>query len=143
MYRYIYITLFLKNLKNYMSKTLNFYDRGLNYDDSFFLKSWISSRLHKYPNDRKKVVESLKEIIHNRFSSISPNLLDLIYEVSYEIDKEFAFLCICWASSNGGVWAPSYRWNIDESRKRWKNVIDFFSEKVEECYQKSVTNTGL
>ncbi|MGV4415538.1 MULTISPECIES: ATP-binding protein [Chryseobacterium] len=132
-----------ENLKNYMSKTLNFNGRRLNYDDSYFLQSWITSRLHKYPNDRKKVVVSLKEIIDDSFSTISANLLDLIYEISYEIDREFAFLCICWASSNGGVWAPSYRWNIAESRKRWRNIIDFFPERIEEYYQKSVTNTGL
>ncbi|MDV2442548.1 hypothetical protein CMV00_01875 [Elizabethkingia anophelis] len=132
-----------EQLREYLTKKMNFSGTHFNYEQSAFLVSWCSIRIAQYPQEEKKIIETLKDLLQDNFRYINHDLLDIIYPIAYKYDRAFAFDCICWAHSNDSGWSPTYIRHMETSRKRWKKVLNDFPERSEEFYEISLTNSGL
>lgn len=137
-----YSTVEPDNLKKYLDEmpVRNIYR---NNDGLVFLRNWSKFWIEKDTSDRQLLVKSIKPIIQESFEEIDYEFLDYLYSHLINIDRNFAFQCICWAQSNSGSWASDYHSKPEQARTRWFKVIKEFPSRLQEFFDLSINNSGL
>ncbi|MGN7885416.1 ATP-binding protein [Dyadobacter sp. 22481] len=112
------------------------------HDRSVFILNWAKHWFRMADLNQHEITAGLKTVIQAQFEELDHSVLDYIYPFIRNVDREFAFQCICWAQSNSGSWASDYLSSPDEARERWSKVVSDYPSRVDEFFNTSVINSG-
>ncbi len=93
--------------------------------------------------ENKQVYDVIRVIILDKedLSSISGDLLDILYPIVYEFDTNLAFKLLCWAHKNNYWWMPYYS-DKKNAIKRWDFVKSKYNMRYIEFF-KSTLSSGI
>ena len=123
------------DVKRHLSESLQSWER------SYFYKPWAQTWLAPSNPRRREAYNALTELVDpNSMCEAPAELLDELYPLVFEEDRERAFDYLCWAQANDRGWAYMY---TDKSRAetRWNTIAEHFRHRFREFFEESVRRT--
>lgn len=123
------------DVKNYLQNQVDSWNR------SYFYKPWAATWLSADNPRRREAYNALMEMVDQGNIAATPaELLDAVFPILFEDDRERAFDYLCWAQANDRGWAYNY---TDESNTehRWKIISERYRSRYRDFFELSVKRT--
>lgn len=130
------------NINNHLSKIkIKEYEKK-EYVQRNYLREWFSYWKTKKGSQRLEAYFAVKAIAEKSMQDLSPEILKGMYNIALEKDRDFAFKCLVWYHANDNIWGGFWSKGLEESRTMWQTAIDYFPDKLDEYFEKTIFFSG-
>ena len=113
------------------------------YDREQYLANWLIYWLSGEEADKRALYDtSISLIQEDGIHQAEGKILDILYPLAYQYDKEKAFEILCWAQANYGGW-DRYFTDKKKAFSRWEFVNKHFRERYMDFFERSILYSGM
>lgn len=131
-----YSTIRPKQLRAHLRK----YDQK--YDRNRYLANWLKYWVSADKAEVTKLYDTVVPIIGEEgIHSVESDILDVLYQIAFELDNKRTFDLLCWAQANGYGW-DRFHTEKRKTESRWNFVKKHYPKRYFEFFEKSILYSG-
>jgi len=112
------------------------------YERNRYLTNWLNYWFSADKAEATKLYDTVITIVEEEgIHSVESDILDILYQMAFELDNKRTFDLLCWAQANGYGWDRFFT-DKQKTESRWNFVKKHYPQRYLEFFEKSILYSG-